>query len=178
MTVDVDPRHDVEAPVHRALEFLIVRGAASFAIAIVAVLITVMAVDGPPATIGHLALPAVLGIVIVARIVHVLVRGAGPVTDGAWQRASAIQGGESRLAAAVAIAVPLAWAAGGAAILVRHAELRGIEDALGVWLPIGGALWVGASIAWAHDCRERLALALDESDRRFRAYWAGLRRSA
>jgi hypothetical protein len=84
--------------------------------------------------------------------------------------------GETLIAAAVAAVVPVAWFAGLAAVLLRQsAEPVALASAVMIWAPLGLFLWLGATLAWAEDCRERLALALAESDRRFRAYWSDLR---
>jgi hypothetical protein len=173
-----DPSAEVVAPVRGALEFLLIRGAASFAVAALAVVITILAPQGDMHLLGHAALPGVLVFVVLARIVHVIVDRRPYEGSGAWARAAAIDHGETTLAATVAVVVPAAWLIGGAAILAHHAVDRSsLGTVLGVWAPIGGALWFGAALAWAGDCRERLARALAESDRRFRDYWAGLRPS-
>ena len=41
-------------------------------------------------------------------------------------------------------------------------------------MPVVAALWIVASFAWHDFCRDRIAAALDESDRRYRAYWKGV----
>jgi hypothetical protein len=172
-----DPGRAVAEPVHRALELLILRGAASFAVAILAVTVTLVELGEPAHTLGHLALPAVLAFVVVARGVHMRRHRHVP-RDATWVRAHALERHETELAALVALAVPLAWLAGGAAILARHAaDHASLSAVVGVWVPAGGALWALASIAWAGDCRERLSLALEESERRYRSYWQGIARS-
>ncbi len=173
-----DPDLAVAAPVRGALEFLLMRGAASFAVAALAVVITVLAPTGDLHTVGHAALPAVLGFVVLARLAHVLLHREPYDGEHAWKRAAAIDPSETALAAAVAVIVPIAWLVGGAAVLAHHvADPASLATVVGVWAPAGGLLWFGATLAWAGDCRERLARALTESDRRFRSYWAGLRPS-
>lgn len=171
-----DPDAQVAAPVRTALEFVLLRGVASFAVAAVAVVLPVLAPSGDLRLIGDLALPAVLVFVAIARTVHVL-RRRTPI-DGAraWSRAAGVDRGETILAAAMAVVVPVAWLAGLAAVLLRQsAGPVGLASAVMIWAPIALFLWLAATAAWAEDCSERLALALAESDRRFRAYWSDLR---
>ncbi len=178
MAPAADPRAAVAEPVHRALEFHVLRGAASFAVAVLAVVVTVAPFDEPLRTAGLLALPAVLVFVVVARGLHVALRRPISLED-TWRRAHAIERHETELAAFVAIAVPLAWLAGLGAILSRTvATLDAGPAVLAIWLPLSLALWALATIAWAGDCRERLAIALVESDRRFRSYWQTVGRSS
>jgi hypothetical protein len=40
-----------------------------------------------------------------------------------------------------------------------------------VWLPVAATVWILATFAWHDFCRDRIAAALDESDRRYREYW-------
>jgi hypothetical protein len=174
-----DPRDRVVAPVHRALELLVLRGAASFAVAVTAVLVGVLELDGRASLVGQAALPVVLLFVNVARAAHVVIDRRPWDGHAAWSRAAAIDRGETWTAAFVAVVVPIAWAVGGASLLVRHASSPADAAAvLGIWLPLGLGLWLGATIAWAGDCRERLARALEASEQEFRAYWARPGRSA
>jgi len=107
-----DPRSHVDAPVVRALELIVVRGAASFAVAVVAVLTTVWSHDGPLHTVGHLALPIVPRDVVAARAIHVWLARHDPVAgDGAWSRAGDVDAGNARFAAVVVALVPVAWLA-------------------------------------------------------------------
>jgi hypothetical protein len=177
MTSSPDPRQLVEAPVHRALDFLVVRGAASFAVGVLAVLVTVMAPEGMVHQLGHAALPGVLLFVVLARAFHAAAARGEWIGAGAWARAAEVNRPETQFAALVAVAVPVSWAAGLGAVLVRHASDPPAAAAiLGVWLPLAAALWFLATIAWAGDCRERLARAHEAAEARFRAYWAGVSR--
>lgn len=165
-------------PVERALDALILGAAASFGLSVVAVLVTVFALEGHVHAIAHLALPGLMGLVIVIRLVHVLRRPSAP-RDDVWARARAVSGFDSRLARVLANAVPLAWLVGSGAILVRHVPM--LNDLLlggGLWLPLGGALWILATFAWTDACRDRIGAGLDDSDRKFRDYWRdiGVRR--
>jgi hypothetical protein len=157
----------VTAPVRRALGFLVVRGAGSFAVAVLAVLPIVATADPTVHQIGHALLPALLAFVIVARGVHVAISRDRPDGRRAWELAAAIDQAEAWLAAAVAVLVPIAWIVGGTAILVHHlADPPPTPGAIvAVYAPSLVLLWTLATIAWAGDCRERLARALAESDR-------------
>lgn len=171
-----DPDAQVAAPVRTALEFVLLRGAASFAVAALAVVLPVMVPTADLRLVGDLALPGVLGFVIVARTLHVVLRRTRIDGSGAWSRASHVDHGETLIAAAIAAVVPVAWFAGLSAVLLRQtAEPVALASTVMVWAPLGLFLWLGATLAWAEDCRERLAVALAESDRRFRAYWSDLR---
>lgn len=175
-----DPRSDVDAPVVRALELIVVRGTASFAVAVLTVLGSVATDRGPLDAVGHLALPTLLVFVAAARAVHVFHARHDPVPEaGAWSRAAEVDPSNARFAAAIAVAVPAAWLIGGAAILLRHAVTRDeLAAVVGIWGPLGAASWVLATLAWVGDCRERLARSLVESERRFRQYWAEVARPA
>ncbi len=178
MPEPIDPRGAVIEPIHRALELLVLRGAASFAVAVLAVVVTIVPVGEQAAALGHLALPGVLAFVVLARVIHVA-RHHAPSGEGSWGRTHAMDPHETEFAAAVAIAVPVAWLVGGGAVLARLAlDEPGLASVVAAWVPLGGLLWVAATVAWAGDCRERLTLALIESDRRFRSYWQSVGRSA
>jgi hypothetical protein len=173
----VDPA-GVTEPVARALDALIVGAAASFGLSVVAVFATAFAAEGQIHEIAHLALPGLMGLVIVIRSVHLLRRHPEPRED-AWARARAVSSFDSHLARILSIAVPLAWLVGSAAILVRHASaFHDLFVGVGLWLPLGAALWILATFAWTDACRDKIAAGLDESDRKFRDYWRdiGLRR--
>jgi hypothetical protein len=171
MAATVDPRTEVEAPIRRALGGLVVRSAVSFGGAVVAVLVSVQATQGALHVVGHVALPLVLGVVLLARGARVALRGSSVPTEDAWSRVRAIEPGETAFATFVASSVPLAWLVGGGAIIARHTSHHELAAVVAVWLPLALALWFLATIAWVHDGRDRLARGLDESDRRFRAYW-------
>jgi hypothetical protein len=161
----------VTEPVTRALDALIVGAALSFGLSVLAVFATVFAAEGHLHAIAHLSLPALMGLVIVVRVIH-LVRRHPESRDDAWARAQAVSAFDTRLARVLSVAVPFAWLAGSLAILVRHAHI--VHDLLagvGFWLPLGAALWIFATFAWMDACRDRIAAGVDESDQNFRAYW-------
>lgn len=165
-----DPAATVDEPVRRGLEMVMTRGVAAFAVGLLAVLVTAISAEGPIHEFAHFALPMLLVAVVVARIAHVVLARDAPDGEGVWQRAHAIARTETQLAGVAAVAVPVMWAIGGGAILVRHAG-HDLDVVVGFWIPFGVVVWGAASVAWLDDCRERLALALRESDRRFRTYW-------
>jgi hypothetical protein len=166
----VDPA-GVTEPVARALDALIVGAAASFVLSLAAVFATVLAAEGHVHAIAHLSLPGLMGLVIVIRGVQFLRQHPEPRED-AWARARAVSAFDSHLARVLSIAVPLAWLVGSGAILVRHAPVHhDLFVTLGLWLPLGAALWILATFAWTDACRDRIAAGLDESDRKFRDYW-------
>ena len=168
---DLDPARAVAQPVARALDALIIGAAASFALSVVAALTAVLSPDGPLHEVAHFALVGVMGVVILARAIHIL-RRRSPADEAAWVRARAVHGTDARLAQVLTVAVPLAWLAGGVTILVHHIDaLHGPALIMGVWLPVAAAVWTLATFAWHDFCRDRIAAALDESDRRYREYW-------
>ena len=164
------PQADSE-PVVRALGGLIVAATASFALSVAAVLATIFAVDGQVHWIAHLSLPGLMVLVIAGRAAYVLRRHRTP-HDDAWARAREVDAFDTRLAQVLSVAVPLAWLVGSAAIVVRHwMDFQGLAIMAGMWLPLAAMLWILATFAWVDACRDRIATGLDESDRRFRAYW-------
>ncbi len=168
---------DVSEPVSRALDTLILVAAASFGLSVLAVLATVAALESQVDAIAHAALPGLMGAVVVVRGLYVLVRRPR-ARDDAWDRARAVSRVDARLAEILAFAVPIAWLVGCVGILVRHGSgLHGFAAVLGIWLPLAAALWIFATFAWVDACKERIASAVDESDRRYRQYWRDIGRS-
>ena len=155
----------------RALDALIVGAAASFVLSVAAVFATAFALEGQVHAIAHLSLPGLMGLVIVIRGVQIL-RRHPEAREDAWAGARAVSAFDFLLARVLSIAVPLAWLVGSGAILVRHAPVHhDLFVTLGLWLPLGAALWILATFAWADACRDKIAAGLDESDRKFRDYW-------
>ncbi len=172
-----DPRESVVEPVRGALAWLILRGAGSFTVAILAVLTTAVDLHGTLHQVGHWLLPSILAGVVFARMLHVLLTHDRPDGAGAWGRAREVDAFDTTVAAGMTVIVPIAWLAGLAAILLHHIDDPGMRDAIvslyGPWILM---LWAAATIAWVGDCRERLGRGLAESDRRFRSYWADVGR--
>jgi hypothetical protein len=167
----LDPADAVRQPVARALDSLIVGAAASFALSVAAVLTAVATPDGPLHEAAHFALVGVMGTILVARGIHILRRERLSDPDP-WHRARAVHRSDAHLAQILTVAVPVAWLGGGLTIIVHHiGVLHGPGLVIGVWLPVAAAVWVLASFAWHDFCRDRIAAALDESDRKYREYW-------
>jgi len=168
---NVDPAGVIAQPVARALDSLIVGAVASFALSVAAALTAVLSPEGPAHEVGHFALVGVMSVIVLARGAHVLRRGPSGDHD-AWTRARAIHRSDADLARVLTVSVPLAWLGGGLTIIVHHIEvLHGPALLMGVWLPVAAAVWVLASFAWHDFWRDRIAGALDESDRKYREYW-------
>jgi hypothetical protein len=173
-TPELDPAKAVAQPVTRALDRLIIGAAAAFALSIAAVLAAVTAVDGPMHDYGHFALFGVMGLVILARAVHVVRRRHEPNAN-AWAHAQQLHGTDAVLARALTVSVPVAWLAGAGMILAHHeAVVHPAVPLMAAALPVAAVVWVLASLSWHDYCRDRIATALEESDRRYRAYWKDL----
>lgn len=172
----VDPARAVAQPVSRALDSVIILAAASFAISIAAALSAMFTPEGLSHEVAHFALVGLMGLVILARALRV-VRRAGERDPAAWNRARAMHRWDTDLARALTFAVPVAWLAGGVTVLVHHiGVLHGPGLVVGVWLPVAAAVWVVASFAWHDFCRDRIADALEEADRKYREYWQDIAR--
>jgi prolipoprotein diacylglyceryltransferase len=131
---------------------------------------------GPVHDFGHFALAAVMGLVLGARIVHILRRRREP-NPNAWTDAHGLHGWDAWLARGLTVLVPIAWLVGAVTVLVHHeSNLYTAAPAMAALLPIAAALWIGASFAWHDFCRDRVGAALDESDRRYREYWKDVAR--
>jgi hypothetical protein len=168
---DADPAQAVAQPVARALDAVIVGALVSFALSVASVLAAVLSPDGLLHEAAHFSLVGMMGVVVLARGVQVL-RHRTQADPDAWIRARAVHRLDARLAEVLIVAVPLAWLLGSGAILVQHVPaLHGAALMLGAWLPIGAVLWTFATFAWHDFCRDRVAAALGESDRRYREYW-------
>jgi hypothetical protein len=166
-----DPERLVTQPVARALDGLIVGGALSFALSIATVLTAVVGPAGVIHEIAHVLLLGFMGLVVLGRALHLLRRRSVPGQD-VWARAYELLPGDARLARILTFAVPLAWLAGNATILVHHMpHLTGAGLAIGAWLPMSAVLWILATFSWQDFSRDRVGAALDESERRFRGYW-------
>jgi hypothetical protein len=168
---DADPVRTVVEPVERALGVLIVGGLVSFVLSVGTVLTALFAPDGLVHEIAHVLLVGVMVVVVVARAVQIHWR-RGEVDPDAWRRARVVHPSDARLAELLIVSVPLAWLVGNGTILVHHVPaLNGAALMIGVWLPMAAVLWTVATFAWHDICRDRIAGALDESDRRYRTYW-------
>jgi hypothetical protein len=95
----------------------------------------------------------------------------------AWHSAREIDAADAMLALAVAGWVPVALAA--ALVVMTWPHLNDPNPALrGAWAVLGlppiAAAWILATNAWLLACREGIARAEAESQRRFRGYWANV----
>jgi hypothetical protein len=168
---DVDPARTVVEPLERALGALIVGGLVSFVLSVGTVFTALFAPDGLVHEIAHVLLVGVMVVVVVARAVQMR-RRRGEVDPDAWSRARAVHPSDARIAELLIASVPLSWLVGNGTILVHHVPaLNGAALMIGLWLPMVAVLWTVATFAWHDICRDRIAGALDESDRRYRTYW-------
>lgn len=176
-TPTADPAGTVAQPVASALNFVIIGAVGSFALSVATVVTAVLTPDGPLHEVAHFLLLGAMGAVVVGRVVHLL-RGRSVPGSDVWARAREVDPTDARLAQVLTVAVPLAWLVGSAAILVHHLPgLHGPALVIGAWLPMAAVLWIVATFSWQDYCRDRIAAALDESDRRFREYWRDVART-
>jgi hypothetical protein len=175
-----NPQHDVEAPVRRALLWLVVRGVVLVGVVLALVLaprLPALAplayIDAAVAIVVSLLLFGLAGAALVER--RVLGRPSDEARAGAWFRAREVEPADAMLALVVAGWVPVALLAG----LVVLAWPNFTDPAAGTraaWWAIGtpalGAAWLVAVAAWLETIRDVLARAVGDSERRFRSYWA------
>ena len=171
MAPTFDPRAEVEAPVRRAIDGLIMRSGVEFGAAVLAVILTIETSEGPLHSVGHFALPGLLLLILATRTVQLVLRRDGVPTDTAWARAREITPRDAGLATFVTSMVPVGWFVGGGAILLRHVGQVDLATLVCIVAPLAATLWLITTIAWAQICRDRLARAIEESERRFRKYW-------
>lgn len=168
-----DPVASVSAPIRGAVEAILVRAAASYAV----VVLTVLWAHPPIANAGarvlaHYLLPALLALYVAAHSLGGLRRRNVPEVD-AWSRAHELVPRAARVAKLAAVLTPLGVAIAGASLLEPHlVDAADRAWALGIATPAFAFLWVLATLAWSDDCHDRLARAAVESDGRFRAYWS------
>jgi hypothetical protein len=168
-------RLSVSAPLRSALDRIVTIG---YALACAVVFVPAICPLSPPAhEAAHLALPALV-------VVHLAVRTLLRLLDGrprdedvarAWDEARAFDGQTTLVAVVVvtvgSIGLLLALLA---TVVPKLAEPGQLGVYAAVYIPVLGALWVLATISFAHGARDRLASALAESDRRLREYWAAV----
>jgi hypothetical protein len=179
---DVDPRLDVHAPIAKALDRLILVATVSFAIFVLITVAAMVTPDGLVHEFAHLAMLVVMAAIVVARGIHMWRHRGRPARTAAenesWRRAATVNQLDVILARVLTVAVPIVWLVGNALILVHRLPM--MEDAIpvvGMWLPMAAGLWIFATFAWQDFCRDRIADAVDESDRRFRGYWRDIGRA-
>jgi hypothetical protein len=174
-----DPRNEVEAPVRHALVRIIVRGLVLVGITLAAVLCPVI-----PALHTHadgVAIAVVALLYLYALVVALERRFRTPIEQpvraSAWYKAREIDDGDAMLALVIAGWVPVALAAALIVMIWPHLndpnpQLRGAWAVIAV--PQAVAAWLFATTAWLDSCRDELARAIGESERRFRSYWANV----
>ncbi len=172
---DPDPAETVAAPVHAALDAIVLRGVAAFALAVLAVLPPDLPIEDRGLRIlAYHGLPALLLIYLVVQMVR-FVRLSKSEDADAWARARDVAPRDVLFAQVMAVLVPCVTLAAGIVLLLPHIfEPEDRTRVLGFFVPLFGLLWTGAAIAWFDECRQRLLRAERESDGRFRAYWAGI----
>jgi hypothetical protein len=177
-----DPRRLVEAPIRRALAWLVVRGLILVsAIAALAACPHTMALDVHARDHVAMAAPVVLlGYVL---LVHArrLLRGPVPAEARAeaWERAKQVDPDDAMLGLLVTGWVPVALMVALAVLLWPHIAdpNPGLAAA---WVVLGlppiVVAWLVASSTWLDASRDDLARAEVESDAAFRRYWANVGR--
>jgi hypothetical protein len=179
MTLD-DRRLSVHAPLRSALDRIVTLGAIGYALACALVFVPAICPLSPTAhEAAHLALPALVVAHLVVRTLLRLVDGRprDEDVDRAWAQARSVD----RQTTLIAILVVTVGSIGLLlALLVMVEPHLAQPGQLGVYaavyIPILGALWVLATVSFAHGARDRLAAALAESDRHLREYWAAVGR--
>lgn len=176
-TRDATPGDYVAAPVRSALDGIVTRGVVAFVLIVLAVGVTLLPIDESVRLVSYHALPALLAVYLLAhQVVHVF--RSGTDDPDAWQRARDVDASDTMFARIITFAVPAGTLLAGAALLCPHlADPDDRARVLGVFLPLFALLWIGVTFAWTDECRSRLARAAADSDRRFRAYWAGIGRA-
>jgi len=177
-----DPRLLVEAPVRRALLWLMVRGAVFVAvIGMLAACPLVMELD--VMTCDRLAMAAPVILIGYAVVVHArrFIRGSvgAEARELAWARAREVDADDAWLGLAVTGWVPVALLVALVVLLWPHVTdpnpaLAAAWCVLGV--PPVVFAWLLASATWLDASREDLARAEGESDAAFRRYWANVGR--
>jgi hypothetical protein len=173
-----DPRTLVEQPVRRELAWLVVRGVAlvgvmaGLAVVPVAVPLDVPARDG----IAVAAVVTLFGYGLAANVVRrTHDRVPLKALAEAWDRAREVDPADAWLGRAVAMWVPVGLVATLGLLVWPH--FTDPNPALAcAWVVLGlppvTAAWLFASTTWTDSCRDALARAEDESQSRFRRYWA------
>ena len=177
-----DPRLLVEAPVRRALAWLILRGVALVgAIAALAACPHVFELD--VATCDSLAMAAPAILLGYATIVHAHRLLRGRVSDDAraeaWDRAKAVDVDDATLGLLVTGWVPVGLFV--ALFVVLWPHLTDANPALAAAWAVFGVptivlAWLVASSTWLDASRDDLARAEGDSDAALRRYWANVGR--
>ncbi len=176
-----DPRTEVEAPVRHALVRIVARGFVLVGVTLALVLCP--AIPGLHEAADTVAIVVVALLYLYALVIAVERRVRAPldprVRANAWYKAREIDDGDAMLALVIAGWVPVALAAALVVMVWPHLndpnpQLRGAWAVIA--LPQIVASWLFASTAWLDSCRDELARAIGEAERRFRNYWANVGR--
>jgi hypothetical protein len=178
----MDPSRAIEAPVRRALAWMVVRGIALVAlVAALAACPLADTLDVPTRDRIAMLVPAILVACAGLMYGHRLVRGAVPeaARATAWDRAREIDADDAALGRLVSGWVPLGLLAALALLMWPH--ITDADPALAcAWVVVGlppmAVAWAVVSALWLDTCREDLARAEGESDARFRRYWSNVGR--
>ncbi len=172
------PVEYVAEPMRLALDGIVAKGTLVFAGAAIAVAVTIMPVDRGVRILTYHVLPGLLAHYVLSRFIPAPGRRHVAPDSAAWDRARELDPSDTRFARVIQLIVPAGTLLAGAALLCPHlADPDDQARVLGVFLPLFVLLWVGVTFAWIDECRGRLAAAAADSDRRFRAYWAGIGRA-
>jgi hypothetical protein len=176
-----DPRAEVEAPVRHGLVRIIARGLVLVGVTLAAALCPVVPTLHHHADAIAVAVVAMLYLVALVAFVERKVRPPldPAVRAGAWFKAREIDDDDAMLALVIAGWVPVALAAALVVMVWPHLndpnlQLRGAWAVIAV--PQIVAAWLFATTAWLDSCRDEIARAIGESERRFRSYWANVGR--
>ena len=173
-----DPRGAVREPLRSAIDWIIAWGVVGYVLAVVAVTVPAWCpLPHPLHEAAQVSLPIVVAVHLLVRSILRLKTGAptAEATARAWSEARDTDPSGTRLAAIIVAGGSLGLLIAMAVFAVPHLANdteRGMWAAL--YVPILAALWGLATVSFAEGSRDRLAHALEELDRRFRAYWAAL----
>jgi len=171
-------RDTVRAPLRAALDRIITWGAVGYALA--AVVVAVPALCPLPPDLheaAHVALPVLVVAHLVVRTAIRVAAGppSGEATRAAWAEARAFDRSTTLVAAVVVAAGSIGLLLALFVLVVPHvtnAAEAGLYAA--VWIPLLGVIWALATVSIVEGARDRLAYAVEESDRRLRAYWTAV----
>jgi hypothetical protein len=177
-----DPRLLVEAPVRRALAWLILRGVALVGmIAALAACPHLLSLDVATCDRLAMAAPAVLLGYVALVYAHRLLRGrvSDEARAEAWDRAKAVDADDAALGLLVTGWVPVGLFV--ALFVVLWPHLTDANPALAASWAVFGVptivlAWLLASSTWLDASRDDLARAEGDSDAALRRYWANVGR--
>jgi hypothetical protein len=172
-----DPRAAVRAPFVRALNGIVARAAAGFAL--VALVTTVPLIVALPDAVhgaAHLLVPA--GWLAYAAFSAFMLRGSAPVSGNPWAEAAEADPGLTRFAIVVSGFMVGGWLASVVAVVVHHhlSTPGEIANTIAFVAPSLLVSWALASWAFVRRCRHTLAEAETRANDLLRVYWQGVGR--